>query len=235
MLRASVIVFPGSNCDRDVKVALEKVTGFPVQMVWHGDAAVPASDMIVLPGGFSYGDYLRCGAMAAHSPIMRDVIAKAKAGTPVLGICNGFQVLCESGLLPGVLMRNASLKFICRDVHLRCETGKTFFTQCYRQGEVIKVPVAHAEGNYFADSETLDRLEGEGRVAFRYCDADGTVSAATNLNGAQRNIAGITDATGRILGMMPHPERLFETALGGTDGRRVFESALVGVTAILAG
>lgn len=235
MLRASVIVFPGSNCDRDVKVAIEKVTGFPVQMVWHGDASVPASDLIVLPGGFSYGDYLRCGAMAAHSPIMRDVIAKAKAGTPVLGICNGFQVLCESGLLPGVLMRNASLKFICRDVHLTCEQDSTFFTRCYRKGEVIKVPVAHAEGNYFADAETLDRLEGEGRVAFRYCDAHGAVSPQTNLNGAQRNIAGITDATGRVLGMMPHPERLFESALGGTDGRRVFESALVSVTTAFAG
>jgi phosphoribosylformylglycinamidine synthase I len=232
MLRASVIVFPGSNCDRDVKVALEKVTGFPVQMVWHGDATVPASDLIVLPGGFSYGDYLRCGAMAAHSPIMRDVVAKAKAGTPVLGICNGFQVLCESGLLPGILMRNASLKFICRDVHLRCEQDDTFFTTCYRKGEVIKVPVAHAEGNYFADADTLDRLEGEGRVAFRYCDLDGTVS---DLNGAQRRIAGITDPTGRILGMMPHPERLYESALGGTDGRRVFESALISVTAAMAG
>jgi phosphoribosylformylglycinamidine synthase I len=233
MLRASVIVFPGSNCDRDVKVALEKVTGFPVKMVWHGDATVPASDLIVLPGGFSYGDYLRCGAMAAHSPIMRDVIAKAKAGTPVLGICNGFQVLCESGLLPGILMRNASLKFICRDVHLKCEHDDGFFTQCYRKGEVIRVPVAHAEGNYFADAETLDMLEGEGRVAFRYCDAAGIVAPETNLNGAQRSIAGITDATGRVLGMMPHPERLFETALGGTDGRRVFESALISVTAAM--
>jgi len=203
-------------------------------MVWHGDVTVPASDLIVLPGGFSYGDYLRCGAMAAHSPIMRDVVAKAKAGTPVLGICNGFQVLCESGLLPGILMRNASLKFICRDVHLRCEQDQGFFTQCYRKGEVIKVPVAHAEGNYFADTETLDRLEGEGRVAFRYCDAGGEVSSATNLNGAQRSIAGITDATGRVLGMMPHPERLFETALGGTDGRRVFESALISVTSAMA-
>ena len=235
MLRASVIVFPGSNCDRDVKVALEKVTGFPAQMVWHGDASVPASDLIVLPGGFSYGDYLRCGAMAAQSPIMRDVVAKAKAGTPVLGICNGFQVLCESGLLPGVLMRNASLKFICRDVHLKCETDKTFFTQAYRKGEVIRVPVAHAEGNYFTDTETLDRLEGEGRVAFRYCGAAGEVSDRTNLNGAQRNIAGITSENGRVLGMMPHPERLFESALGGTDGRRVFESALISVTSAMAG
>ncbi|WP_291173717.1 phosphoribosylformylglycinamidine synthase subunit PurQ [Hyphomicrobium sp.] len=227
MLRASVIVFPGSNCDRDVKTALEAITGFPVKMVWHGDATVPASDLIVLPGGFSYGDYLRCGAMAAHSPIMRDVIAKAKAGTPVLGICNGFQILCESGLLPGVLMRNASLRFICRDVHLKVESDNTFFTKCYRKGEVIRVPIAHAEGNYFADDETLDRLEGEGRVVFRYSDAEGNVAPETGPNGAQRNIAGITDPTGRILGMMPHPERMYEKMLGGTDGRRVFESALL--------
>ncbi|HRO50039.1 MAG TPA: phosphoribosylformylglycinamidine synthase subunit PurQ [Hyphomicrobium sp.] len=227
MLRASVIVFPGSNCDRDVKVALEAITGFPAKMVWHGDASVPASDLIVLPGGFSYGDYLRCGAMAAHSPIMRDVVEKARKGTPVLGICNGFQVLCESGLLPGVLMRNTSLHFICRDVHLKVETDKSFFTKCYRPGEVIRMPVAHAEGNFFADSETLDRLEGEGRVAFRYCDREGHVSPETGINGAQRNIAGITDETGRILGLMPHPERLYDAILGGTDGRRVFESALL--------
>ncbi len=234
MLRASVIVFPGSNCDRDVKTALEAITGFPVKMVWHGDASVPASDLIVLPGGFSYGDYLRCGAMAAHSPIMRDVIAKAKAGTPVLGICNGFQILCESGLLPGVLMRNASLRFICRDVHLKVENDKTFFTSCYRKGEVIRVPIAHAEGNYFADAETLDRLEGEGQVAFRYSDGEGNVSAETSPNGAQRNIAGITDPKGRILGMMPHPERLYEKMLGGTDGRRIFESALLSAVAAMS-
>ena len=231
MLRASVIVFPGSNCDRDVKTALERITGFPVKMAWHGDATAPASDLIVVPGGFSYGDYLRCGAMAAHSPIMRDVVAKAKKGTPVLGVCNGFQILCEAGLLPGVLMRNRDLRFICRDVHLRVETDKGFFTNCYRAGEVIRVPIAHAEGNYFADDETLDRLEGEGRVAFRYSDKDGNVSPETSPNGAQRNIAGITDETGRILGMMPHPERLYEKALGGTDGRRLFESALVSVLA----
>jgi phosphoribosylformylglycinamidine synthase len=234
MLRASVIVFPGSNCDRDVKTALEAITGFPVKMVWHGDASVPASDLIVLPGGFSYGDYLRCGAMAAHSPIMRDVIAKAKAGTPVLGICNGFQILCESGLLPGVLMRNASLRFICRDVHLKVENDKTFFTSCYRKGEVIRVPIAHAEGNYFADAETLDRLEGEGQVVFRYSDGEGNVSAETSPNGAQRNIAGIADAKGRILGMMPHPERLYEKMLGGTDGRRIFESALLSAVAAMS-
>jgi phosphoribosylformylglycinamidine synthase subunit PurQ / glutaminase len=229
MLRTSVIVFPGSNCDRDVKTAIERVTGFAPKMVWHGEDSVPSSDVIVLPGGFSYGDYLRCGAMAAHSPIMKDIVTKANAGTPVIGICNGFQVLCESGLLPGVLMRNASLHFICRDVFLKVENDQSFFTKCYREGEVIKVPIAHGEGNYFADKETLDRLEGEGRVAFRYSDADGNVSPATCPNGAQRNIAGIINQTGRVLGMMPHPERLYESALGGTDGRRVFESALLSV------
>jgi len=234
MIRASVIVFPGSNCDRDVKVALEQVTGFPVKMVWHGEATVPASDLIVLPGGFSYGDYLRCGAMAAHSPIMRDVIAKAKAGTPVLGICNGFQILCESGLLPGVLMRNASLRFVCRDVWLKCENGTTFFTQCYRRGQVIKLPIAHAEGNYFADDATLERLEGDGRVVFRYSDREGNVSPETSPNGARNNIAGITSENGRVLGLMPHPERLFEMALGGADGRRIFESAVVSVAMAMA-
>ncbi|MES1179783.1 MAG: phosphoribosylformylglycinamidine synthase subunit PurQ [Hyphomicrobium sp.] len=227
MLRASVIVFPGSNCDRDVETAIARVTGFAPKMVWHGDASVPASDVIVLPGGFSFGDYLRCGAMAAHSPIMKDVVAKAKAGTPVIGICNGSQILCEAGLLPGVLLRNASLHFICRDVFLKVENAETFFTKCYRKGETIKVPIAHGEGNYFADAETLDRLEGEGRVAFRYSNAEGEVSPETCPNGAQRNIAGIVNETGRVLGMMPHPERLYENALGGTDGRRVFESILL--------
>ena len=225
-MHASVIVFPGSNCDRDVKVALEAVTGAPVSMVWHADAAVPASDLIVLPGGFAYGDYLRTGAMAAHSPIMRDVVAKAKAGTPVLGICNGFQVLCEAGLLPGVLMRNASLKFVCKDVHLRVEQTNTPFTGRYRPGEVIRIPVAHGDGNYFADPDTLASLEADGRVVFRYADAAGNPTAGANPNGAQHNIAGICDGRRRILGMMPHPERLFEARLGGCDGRRVFESLL---------
>ena len=229
MLRASVIVFPGSNCDRDVKTAIERITGFAPKMIWHGDASVPASDLIVLPGGFSYGDYLRCGAMAAHSAVMKDVVAKAKAGTPVLGICNGFQILCESGLLPGALMRNASLHFICRDVFLKVENDQTFYTRTYRRGEVIKVPIAHGEGNYFADKDTLNTLEDEGRVVFRYCDEGGKVSPATCPNGAQRNIAGICNETGRVLGMMPHPERIYEAALGGTDGRRVFESALLSV------
>lgn len=235
MIRAAVIVFPGSNCDRDVKVALEAITGFPARMVWHQESEVPACDLIVLPGGFSYGDYLRCGAMAAHSPIMRDVIAKAKAGTPVLGICNGFQILLEAGLLPGALMRNASLRFVCRDVFLRCERQDTFFTRCYRPGQVVRMPIAHHDGNYFADEDTLDRLEQDGRVVLRYCDADGNATEAANPNGSQRNIAGITDPTGRILGLMPHPERLFERQLGGVDGRRVFESALVSVTEAMVG
>ena len=225
-MKAAVVVFPGSNCDRDVKVALEKVTGGPVELVWHGDAFVPASDLIVLPGGFAYGDYLRCAAMAAHSPVMRDVVAKAKAGTPVLGICNGFQVLTETGLLPGVLMRNASLKFVCRDVHLKVEQPDTLFTQRYARDEVIRIPVAHGDGNYFADAATLDELEAEGRVVFRYVDKTGRPTAQSNPNGAQRNIAGICDPTRRILGMMPHPERLFEPILGGSDGRRMFESLL---------
>ena len=222
-MQASVIVFPGSNCDRDVKVALEAVIGRPVRMVWHGESAMPASDLIVLPGGFSYGDYLRCGAMAAHSPIMRDVVSKAKAGTPVIGICNGFQILTESGLLPGVLMRNASLKFVCKDVLLKVEQTDTLFTRAYRRGEIIRVPIAHAEGNYFADSETLQRLEDEGRVVFRYVDAAGNATQDANPNGAQNNIAGICDGNRRVLGMMPHPERLFEPLHGGTDGRRLFE------------
>ncbi len=229
MLRVSVIVFPGSNCDRDMKVAIERITGATVNMVWHRDASVPASDFIVLPGGFSYGDYLRCGAMAAHSPIMRDVIAKAKAGTPLLGVCNGFQILCEAGLLPGVLMRNRSLKFICRDLYLRVDNQVSYFTRAYRKGQVIRMPIAHAEGNFFADEDTLDMLEAESRVVLRYCDADGETTDVANPNGSQRNIAGICDETGRIVGMMPHPERLYEAALGGTDGRRVFESAVVGI------
>jgi phosphoribosylformylglycinamidine synthase subunit PurQ / glutaminase len=228
-MNACVVVFPGSNCDRDVKVALEAVSGRPVNMIWHADTAIPACDLIVLPGGFAYGDYLRCGAMAAHSPIMRDVVAKARVGTPVLGICNGFQVLTETGLLPGVLMRNASLKFVCRDVHLKVERADTIFTSRYRKGEVVRVPVAHGDGNYFADKATLDKLEGEGHVVFRYVDMAGEPTPAANPNGAQRNIAGICDPSRRILGMMPHPERLFEPMLGGSDGRKLFESLLATV------
>ncbi len=225
-MKSSVIVFPGTNRERDVADVLAAVTGTPAKIVWHGDSEVPQSDLIVLPGGFSFGDYLRCGAMAAHSPIMRDVIAKAKAGVPVLGICNGFQILCETGLLPGVLQRNASLKFICKDVWLKVESTRTRFTGCYNQGEVAQMICAHGDGNYFADRATLDRLEGEGQVVFRYCDPAGNVTPEANANGAQRNIAGISDATGRILGMMPHPENAAEAMLGSVDGRKLFESLL---------
>ena len=225
-MKSSVIVFPGTNRERDVADVLADVTGTAPRIVWHGDSEVPQSDLIVLPGGFSFGDYLRCGAMAAHSPIMRDVVAKAKAGVPVLGICNGFQILCETGLLPGVLQRNASLKFICKDVWLKVENTRTHFTRCYNQGEVAQMICAHGDGNYFADTATLDRLEGEGRVAFRYCDPAGNITPESNANGAQRNIAGISDATGRILGMMPHPENAAEAMLGSVDGRKLFESLL---------
>jgi phosphoribosylformylglycinamidine synthase len=223
-MKAAVIVFPGSNCDRDVKVALEEVVDAAVSMVWHADAAVPPTDLIVLPGGFAYGDYLRTGAMAAHTAVMRDVATKAGAGVPVLGICNGFQILCEAGLLPGVLMRNASLEFVCRDVWLKVEQTDTLFTSRYRKGETIRLPIAHGDGNYFADAATLDALEAEGRVVFRYTDAAGNATPQANPNGAQRNIAGICDARRRVLGLMPHPERLIEPLLGGIDGRRLFES-----------
>jgi phosphoribosylformylglycinamidine synthase subunit PurQ / glutaminase len=225
-MKTSVIVFPGTNRERDVADVLAIVTGSPTQIVWHGESEVPQSDLIVLPGGFSFGDYLRCGAMAAHSPIMRDVIAKAKAGVPVLGICNGFQILCETGLLPGILQRNASLKFICKDVYLKVENTQTHYTRRYNQGEVARMICAHGDGNYFADAATLDSLEGDGRVVFRYCDPKGNVTVEANANGAQRNIAGIADPTGRILGMMPHPENAAEPMLGSVDGRKLFESLL---------
>lgn len=223
-MRASVIVFPGSNCDRDVAVSLEAATGSRPAMVWHRETGVPDSDLIVLPGGFSYGDYLRSGAMAAHSPVMQDVVRKAKAGTPVLGICNGFHLLTESGLLPGVLMRNASLKFICRDVLLKVERNDTDFARGYDKDQVIRIPIAHHDGNYYADTETLDRLEGENRVAFRYCGPSGELNDTANPNGSQRNIAGIYNETGTVLGLMPHPERLADAALGGTDGKPMFDS-----------
>ena len=225
-MRASVIVFPGSNCDRDVAVSLGQAIGKAPEMVWHGNSDVPDSDIIVLPGGFSYGDYLRCGSMAAHSPIMRDVIAKARDGVPVLGICNGFQILTEAGLLPGVLIRNNSLNFICRDVHLRVERDDTLFTNKYDMREVITVPIAHHDGNYFTDDETLKRVEGEGQVAFRYCNSEGQIVDEANPNGSLNNIAGVFNKSARILGLMPHPERLADAALGGTDGKAMFASLL---------
>ncbi|MGE5537844.1 MAG: phosphoribosylformylglycinamidine synthase subunit PurQ [Gemmatimonas sp.] len=223
-MKAAVIVFPGSNCDRDVAVALEQSMGRAPAMIWHGTSELPKLDLIVVPGGFSYGDYLRCGAMAAHSPIMREVKAQAARGTLVLGICNGFQILTEAQLLPGALVRNASLKFVCKDVNLKVENAKSAFTRGYKAGQVIRVPVAHGDGNYVADPETLKRIEGEGRVAFRYVDANGQPTDDANPNGSLANIAGILNEKGNVLGMMPHPERLSDPLLGGTDGRAMFEA-----------
>jgi len=216
--RAAVITFPGSNCDRDMAVAIERASGSAPLRVWHADAELPERlDFIALPGGFSYGDYLRSGAMAANSPVMRGVKEQAERGVPVLGVCNGFQVLTEAGLLPGALMRNASQNFICRTVALTVENSQSLFTGGYDQGQAIRIPVAHHDDNYFADEDTLDRLEGEGRVAFRY---------AENCNGSRRDIAGVLNAAGNVLGMMPHPERAVDTAHGGTDGLALFEGAM---------
>src|SRR5438309_5298884 len=217
-MNSAVIVFPGSNCDRDLAVALEQVTGRKPVMVWHKDSELPEGlDFIGVPGGFSYGDYLRSGAMAARSPVMRAVKDAAQRGVPVIGICNGFQVLTEAGMLPGALMRNARLSFVCREVPLRVENSQSLFTANYDAGEEIVFPVAHHDGNYQADEATLDRLEGEGRVAFRYLD---------EVNGSARRIAGILNDAGNVLGLMPHPERVIEPAHGGTDGRRLFEGLL---------
>lgn len=229
-MKCAVIVFPGSNCDRDVKVALAQSLGHEPTMVWHGDSTLPKVDLIVVPGGFSYGDYLRCGAMACHSPIMREVVARAGRGVHVLGICNGFQILTEAGLLPGVLMRNAQLRFACKDVSLRVETTASAFTSAYVQGEVIRIPIAHHDGNYYADEDTLNRIEGEGQVAFRYVEPDGVVSTAASPNGSQRNIAGVFNAGRTVLGMMPHPERLADPLLGGTDGRPMFDGLVEALT-----
>lgn len=222
-MKSAVIVFPGSNCDRDVAVALARITGTAPAMVWHGDAAIPAVDLIVLPGGFSYGDYLRTGAIAAHSPVMGEVKARAAKGVPVVGICNGFQILTEAGLLPGALVRNVGLHFICRDVHLRVENTDSLFTRRYAKGQRITVPIAHADGNFRADGETLKRLEGEGRVAFRYVSASGEATPAGNPNGSANNIAGVFNEKRTVLGLMPHPERAIEQILGGADGRAFFE------------
>jgi phosphoribosylformylglycinamidine synthase subunit PurQ / glutaminase len=217
-MKAAVIVYPGSNCDRDCAVALQHSVNADVSMVWHKEATLPAGlDLIVLPGGFSYGDYLRCGAMAAQSPATRAVVEASRAGVPVLGICNGFQVLCEVGLLPGALLQNASLKYICKAVELTVPNTQTPFTRAFADAPSARMTVGNGEGAYFADEDTLDRLEGEDRIAFRYVD---------NPNGSARSIAGVTDATGRILGMMPHPDRAFEADLGSADGAKVFRSLL---------
>ncbi len=222
-MKSAVIVFPGSNCDRDLAVALEQVSGTAPAMVWHRETELPERlDLIGVPGGFSYGDYLRSGAMAARSPVMQAVARAAARGAYVLGVCNGFQVLTEAGLLPGALLRNAGMHFVCRDVALTVGNSQSAFTSRYTAGEEIRIPVAHHDGNYFADDATLDRLEGEGRVAFRY---------AEQVNGSARNIAGILNDAGNVLGMMPHPERVVEPAHGNVDGRRMFEGLLEGLMA----
>lgn len=217
-MKAAVVVFPGSNCDRDCKVAIERSTGAHVGMVWHGDTALPDGvDLIVLPGGFSYGDYLRCGAMASLSPIMAEVKAAAERGVATVGICNGFQILCEAGLLPGALLRNAKLKYVCKPVDLAIVNGQTRFTAAYEGRRQATMTVGNGEGNFFADDATLDRLEGEGQVVFRYLE---------NPNGSARDIAGIVNARGNVLGLMPHPDRAFEADLGSADGALLFQSAL---------
>jgi phosphoribosylformylglycinamidine synthase subunit PurQ / glutaminase len=222
-MKSAVVVFPGINRERDMARALKLVSGRDPVMAWHADTTLPAgADLVVIPGGFSYGDYLRCGAIAARAPIMTAVHAYAARGGLVLGVCNGFQILCEAGLLPGVLMRNARLKFVARDVYLRVERSDTPFTRGYNAGQVLKVPVAHGEGNYVADATTLERLEGEGRVLYRYVAPNGSLDPAWNVNGATNAIAGVVSDQGNVLGLMPHPENHVEPAMGCTDGRGLF-------------
>jgi len=220
---AAVVVFPGSNRENDVATALDHAMGRRPQMVWHRDSTLPKVDLIVVPGGFSYGDYLRCGAIAAHSPVMREIKERAKAGVAVLGICNGFQILTEAGLLPGILLRNAGLGFVCKNVGLKVETSQSLFTSAYAAGQTLSIPVAHHDGNYFADEATLDRLEERGQIAFRYCDAEGELSPEANPNGSARAIAGIFNETKNVLGLMPHPENAVEELHGSTDGRAMFK------------
>jgi phosphoribosylformylglycinamidine synthase subunit PurQ / glutaminase len=218
-MKSAVVLLPGLNRDRDMIAALTKISCTPPMTVWQTETDIPAVDLIVIPGGFSYGDYLRCGAIAARMPVMRAVAEKARQGVLVLGVCNGFQILLEAGLLPGALMRNTSLKFVCREVKLQVTNANTAFTRNYRPGQIIRCPVAHHDGNYFADAETLARIEGQGQVAFRYAEG-------TNPNGSINDIAGIVSERGNVLGLMPHPENLIEAAHGGADGRAIFESAL---------
>ena len=222
-MKSAVVVFPGINRERDMARALRLISGHEPAMVWHADTALPeGTDLVVVPGGFSYGDYLRCGAIAARAPIMDAVRMHAQKGGLVLGVCNGFQILCEAGLLPGVLMRNAGQKFICRDVYLRVERSDTPFTRGFNAGQVIRVPTAHGEGNFIADADTINRLEREGRVLFRYTDPAGALDPAWNFNGATNAIAGVLNEAGNVLGLMPHPENHVEPALGSTDGRGLF-------------
>ena len=230
-MRAAIITFPGSNCDYDLYKAARQV-GAEATFVWHRERGLDGYDAVLLPGGFSYGDYLRAGAIARMSPVMEDVIDFAKKGAPVVGICNGFQILCEAGLLPGALVRNASLLFAGKDVRLRVERTDTLFTSDYQTGQILRVPIAHGEGNYEADEATLDRLEGEGHVVFRYVDAEGEATDAANPNGSWHNIAGIINEDGNVLGMMPHPERAMEELLGSTDGIGVFTSLAASLSAV---
>ncbi|MCV6602298.1 MAG: phosphoribosylformylglycinamidine synthase subunit PurQ [Cohaesibacter sp.] len=225
-MKTSILVFPGTNREHDMAAAVRSVCGDEPAMVWHTEPQIPKSDLIIVPGGFSYGDYLRSGAIAARSPVVKDLLAKAKEGVKILGVCNGFQILTETGILPGALMRNAGLNFICKKTHLRVENNETSFTWAYEDGQTILCPVAHHDGNYFADDETLAMLEGDGRVLFRYADENGEVTPKANINGSRNNIAGIMNARGTILGMMPHPENLIEDLHGGLDGRGLFESLL---------
>ena len=230
-MKFGIVTFPGSNCDYDAFHAVTDVLGEEATYLWHKDHDLQGSDVVILPGGFSYGDYLRAGAIARFSPIMQEVISHAKSGGPVLGICNGFQIACEAGLLPGALMRNAHLQFVSREVRIRVENAHTMFTNLYERGEVLKIPVAHGDGRYVATAGVLEELEAEERVIFRYADADGTISADANPNGSERNIAGIVNEGGNVLGMMPHPERASSLLLGSNDGVRLLESILVRVAA----
>jgi len=230
-MKFGIVTFPGSNCDYDTFHAVVDTLGEEAVLLWHKDHDLQGSDVVILPGGFSYGDYLRPGAIARFSPIMQEVTAHAKAGGPVLGICNGFQIACEAGLLPGALMRNSHLQFVSADVRIRVENSDTLFTNRYDRGEVLKIPVAHGDGRFVATDEVLDRLEGEGQVIFRYADAGGNISADANPNGSERNIAGIVNDAGNVLGMMPHPERACSPLLGSSDGVRLLESILSRVTA----
>ncbi len=224
MIRCAVVQFPGSNCDRDCVAALESFDGVAARLVWHKETSLSGYDVIVLPGGFSYGDYLRCGAIARFSPVMHAVRQAAHNGRPVLGICNGFQILCEAGLLPGALVRNRSLNFICRHIHLRVETSASLFTHGISRGAVLQIPIAHGEGCYFADADTLARLNENQQILFRYCDSSGAVTPDSNPNGSLESVAGICNEKRNVLGMMPHPERVCDPLLGGTDGRRIFDS-----------
>jgi phosphoribosylformylglycinamidine synthase len=230
-VKFGIVTFPGSNCDYDAYHAVTEVLGEEAVYLWHKDHDLQGSDVVILPGGFSYGDYLRAGAIARFSPIMQEVTAHARSGAPVVGFCNGFQILCEAGLLPGALLRNAHLQFVSAVVQLRVENADTIFTNLYERGELLRIPIAHGDGRFVATEDVLDELEGESRVIFRYADANGNISADANPNGSERNIAGIINEGGNVLGMMPHPERACSPLLGSTDGIRLFESILSRVAA----